>query len=239
MGLWEEGMKHSSKRHRANVKLVDRTKKYALPEAVAVLLKSAKPKFDETVELSIQLGVNPKKADQQVRGTMVLPNGTGKTIRILVIAKGEAISEALKAGADFAGFEDMISKVQGGWLDFDTVVATPDVMREVGKLGKILGTKGLMPNPKAGTVTNNVTQAIREIKAGRVEYRVNNEGLVNCGVGKISFGQEKINENAKFAIETVLRAKPPGAKGQYMKAVAISSTMGPGCKLDLAQFSAK
>lgn len=232
-------MRKPSKRHLANGKLVDPTKKYVLSEAVDGMMKSAKTKFDETVELSIQLGVNPKKADQQVRGTMVLPHGTGKAIRILVIAKGEAISEALKSGADFAGFEDMIAKVQGGWLDFDTVVATPDVMRDVGKLGKILGTKGLMPNPKAGTVTNNVAQAIKEIKAGRVEYRVNNEGLVNFGAGKVSFGKEKIEENAKFAIETVLRAKPPGAKGHYMKSVALSSTMGPGFKLDLTQFSDK
>lgn len=232
-------MRKPSKRYQANVKLVDTAKKYQLPEAVDTMLQAAKTKFDETVELSIQLGVNPKKADQQVRGTMVLPHGTGKTIKILVIAKGEKITEALQAGADFAGFEDMIAKVQGGWLEFDTVVATPDVMREVGKLGKILGTKGLMPNPKAGTVSNNIAQAIKEIKAGRVEYRVNNEGLVNFGVGKISFGKDKIFENAKFAVETVLRAKPSGAKGHYMKNVAISSTMGPGMKLDLAQFTTK
>jgi large subunit ribosomal protein L1 len=232
-------MRKPSKRYQANVKLVDPAKKYQLSDAVTVMLSAAKTKFDETVELSIVLGVNPKKADQQVRGTMVLPHGTGKKTKILVIAKGEKITEALQAGADFAGFEDMITKVQGGWLDFDTVVATPDVMREVGKLGKILGTKGLMPNPKAGTVTNNLSQAINEIKAGRVEYRVNNEGLVNFGLGKISFGQDKIFENAKFAVETVLRAKPSGAKGHYMKSVAISSTMGPGMKLDLNQFTTK
>lgn len=232
-------MKQPSKRHRANLKLIDRTRKYPLGEAVDGLIKASKAKFDETVELSIVLGVNPKKADQQVRGTMVLPHGTGKKVRILVITKGENINAALQAGADHAGFEDMIAKVQGGWLEFDTVLATPDVMREVGKLGKVLGTKGMMPNPKAGTVTQNVPQAIAEIKAGRLEYRVNNEGLVNIGVGKLSFGQEKIFANAKFAVETVLRAKPPGAKGQYMKSVAISSTMGPGFKLDLTQFSAK
>lgn len=232
-------MQQPSKRHRANLTLSDRTKKYPLGEAVDGLIKAAKAKFDETIELSIVLGVNPKKADQQVRGTMVLPNGTGKKVRILVITKGENISAALQAGADHAGFEDMIAKVQTGWLEFDTVLATPDVMREVGKLGKVLGTKGMMPNPKAGTVTANIPQAITEVKAGRLEYRVNNEGLVNIGVGKLSFGQEKILANAKFAVETVLRAKPSGAKGHYMKSVAISSTMGPGFKLDLTQFSAK
>jgi large subunit ribosomal protein L1 len=232
-------MQHPSKRHAANLKLVDRDKKYPLADAVAGLIKAGKAKFDETIELSIVLGVNPKKADQQVRGTMVLPNGTGKKVRILVLTKGENINVALQNGADHAGFEDMIAKVQGGWMEFDTVVATPDVMREVGKLGKVLGTKGLMPNPKAGTVTANLPQALAEIKAGRLEYRVNDEGLVNIGVGKLSFGQEKILENAKFAVETVLRAKPSGAKGHYMKGVAITSTMGPGFKLDLTQFSAK
>jgi large subunit ribosomal protein L1 len=232
-------MQHPSKRHAANLKLVNRDKKYPLPEAVAGLIKASKAKFDETIELSIVLGVNPKKADQQVRGTMVLPHGTGKKVRILVLTKGENINVALQSGADFAGFEDMIAKVQGGWLEFDTVVATPDVMREVGKLGKVLGTKGLMPNPKAGTVTANLPQAISEIKAGRLEYRVNDEGLVNIGVGKLSFGQDKVLENAKFAVETILRAKPTGAKGHYMKGVAITSTMGPGFKLDLTQFSAK
>jgi large subunit ribosomal protein L1 len=228
-----------SKRTKTNAKLIDSAKLYSLTEAVDVMLKAAKPKFDETIELSIRLGVNPKKADQQVRGTMVLPHGTGKTIRILVITKGEKINEALQAGADFAGFEDIIAKVQGGWMEFDTVVATPDVMREVGKLGKVLGTKGLMPNPKAGTVTNNLVQAMQELRAGRVEYRVNNEGLVNFGAGKMSFGAEKIQANLKFAVETVLKAKPAGAKGQYMKSAAVSSTMGPGMKLDLVQFSTK
>jgi large subunit ribosomal protein L1 len=232
-------MSHISKRAAANAKLVEPAKHYTVAEAAAVMVKAAKTKFDETVELSIRLGVNPKKADQQVRGTMVLPHGTGKTVRTLVITKGEQINEALKAGADYAGFEDIIAKVQGGWLEFDTVVATPDVMREVGKLGKVLGTKGLMPNPKAGTVTTNIAKALQEIKAGRVEYRVNDEGLVNFGAGKISFGLEKIAENVRFAVETILKAKPAGAKGHYMKSVAVSSTMGPGMKLDLLQFSAK
>jgi len=232
-------MKKISKRHAANKKLVDRSKIYSLSEAIEVLDSVTKTKFDETVDVSVRLGVNPKKADQQVRGTMVLPHGTGKTKRILVITKGEKIKEATDAGADFAGYEDIIEKIQGGWLDFDVVIATPDVMRDVGKLGKILGTKGMMPNPKAGTVTQNVTQAIKEIKAGRIEYRVNNEGLVNMGVGKVSFGKDKIAENVKFAVETILKAKPSGAKGQYMKGVAISTTMGPGLRLDLSQFTAK
>ena len=232
-------MHHISKRAKANAKLVDPSKHYAVKDAVAVMVQAAKTKFDETVELSVRLGVNPKKADQQVRGTMVLPHGTGKTVKILVITKGEQINEALKSGADYAGFEDMITKVQGGWLEFDTVVATPDVMREVGKLGKVLGTKGLMPNPKAGTVTANIAKAIQEIKAGRVEYRVNDEGLVNFGAGKVSFGAEKIAENILFAVDTILKAKPSAAKGHYMKSVAVSSTMGTGMKLDLLQFSTK
>ncbi len=232
-------MRKTSKRHIANKQQVDRTKNYALPEAVELLTSASNTKFDETVEVSIRLGVNPKKADQQVRGTMVLPHGTGKTKKILVITKGEKINEAVQAGADYAGYEDMIAKVQSGWFDFDTVIATPDVMRDVGKLGKVLGTKGLMPNPKAGTVTQNITQAIKEVQAGRIEYRVNNEGLVNFGTGKVSFGGDKIVANAKFAVETILKAKPSGAKGHYMKAVAIASTMGPGLKLDLTQFKAK
>jgi large subunit ribosomal protein L1 len=232
-------MKKVSKRHVANAKLVDHAKLYTLEEAVKVLISAAKPKFDETVDLAIHLGINPKKADQQVRGTMVLPHGSGKSKKVLVITKGEKITEALQAGADFSGFEDMIEKIQGGWMDFEVVVATPDVMREVGKLGKTLGTKGLMPNPKAGTVTQNLTQAIKEIKAGRIEYRVQNEGLVNFGAGKISFGQEKLVENVRFAVETIVKAKPSGAKGHYMKSVAISSTMGPGMKLDLTQFTVK
>ncbi|MCK5241583.1 50S ribosomal protein L1 [bacterium] len=232
-------MRKISKRHVANKKLVERSKDYTLSEAIGILDSAGSPKFDESIDVSVRLGVNPKKADQQVRGTMVLPHGTGKSKRILVITKGENIKIATDAGVDYAGYEDMIQKVQGGWFDFDVVIATPDVMRDVGKLGKVLGTKGMMPNPKAGTVTQNVSQAIKEVKAGRIEYRVNNEGLVNFGVGKMSFGKEKILENTKLAVETILRAKPPGAKGQYMKGVAISSTMGPGLKLDVSQFSAK
>lgn len=232
-------MSKPSKRHTANNKLVDRAKLYTLDDAIKILVNASKAKFDETVDVSIHLGVNPKKADQQVRGTMVLPHGSGKSKKVLVITKGENITVALQAGADYAGFEDVIEKIQGGWMEFDIVVATPDVMREVGKLGKTLGTKGMMPNPKAGTVTQNVAQAIKEIKAGRVEYRVQNEGLVNFGVGKLSFGDQKLVENTRFAVETILKAKPSGAKGTYMKSVAISSTMGPGMKLDVAQFSSK
>jgi large subunit ribosomal protein L1 len=230
-------MRKSSKRHRATLAAVDRTQLHELKGAIGALLQVQKTKFDESVDLSVRLGVNPKKADQQVRGTMVLPHGSGKKKRILVITKGENIQVAKDAGADFAGFEDRIDQVQKGWMDFDVVVATPDVMREVGKLGKILGTKGMMPNPKAGTVTQNIPQAIKEIKAGRIEYRVNNEGLVNFGVGRASFGEEKLIENARFAMETIIKAKPSGAKGQYIKSIAISTTMGPGLKLELTQFT--
>ena len=232
-------MKKLSKRHAANKKLVDPEKVYALPEAVDVLLKCGQTKFDQTINISMRLGINPKKADQQLRGTMVLPHGTGKVKKILVIAKGEKIKEASDAGADYVGFEDMIAKIQGGWLDFDVVIATTDVMRDLGKVGKILGTKGLMPNPKAGTVTQNVSQAVSEVKAGRVEYRVNDEGLINLGIGKISFGKDKIVDNVQYVVDTILKAKPATAKGHYMKSIALSSTMGPGMRLDLAQFAAK
>lgn len=232
-------MRKLSKRVQENKKSMDRTKLHSLDEAIELLSNAKKAKFDESLEVSIRLGVNPKKADQQVRGTMVLPHGTGKSKRICVITKGENITAAQEAGADYAGFEEIIEKIQGGWFEFDTVIATPDVMREVGKLGKTLGTKGMMPNPKAGTVAQNVTQAIKEVKAGRVEYRVNNEGLVNLGVGKVSFGQDKMKDNAKFAVETILKAKPSGAKGQYMKAVYLSTSMGPGFRVDLTQFSNK
>ncbi len=232
-------MSKISKRVLENKKMMDRTTLKSLDEAIDFLMSAKKAKFDESLEVSIRLGVNPKKADQQVRGTMVLPHGTGKSKRICVITKGENIAAAKEAGADYAGFEDIIEKIQGGWFEFDTVIATPDVMREVGKLGKILGTKGMMPNPKAGTVAQNVSQAIKEVKAGRVEYRVNNEGLVNLGIGKISFGKGKMVDNTKYAVETILKAKPSGAKGQYMKAVALSTSMGPGVRLELTQFSTK
>jgi large subunit ribosomal protein L1 len=208
---------------------------YPLAEAVAVVQKGAFAKFDETVEVAMRLGVDPKHADQMVRGTIVLPHGLGgKSRRVLVIASGEKLKEAQDAGADHAGGDDMVAKIQEGWLDFDAVVATPDMMRLVGRLGKVLGPRGLMPNPKTGTVTFDVGKAVSEIKAGKVEYRVDKTGIVHAPVGKVSFGPEKLFENAKSLIESVMRARPAAAKGRYVKSIALSSTMGPGVRVDLA-----
>jgi large subunit ribosomal protein L1 len=209
---------------------------YALPEAVETVAKSAFAKFDETVEVALRLGVDPKHADQMVRGTVVLPHGLGgKSKRVLVIASGEKLKEAQDAGADFVGGDDMVAKIQGeSWLDYDAIVATPDMMKSVGKLGKILGPRGLMPNPKTGTVTFEVGKAIREIKAGKVEYRVDKTGIVHAPVGKVSFGPSKLLDNAKALIDSVLKAKPASAKGKYVKSIALSSTMGPGVRVDLA-----
>ncbi|MGH7738620.1 MAG: 50S ribosomal protein L1, partial [bacterium] len=202
-----------SKRQRKNYELVDRNKSYPLTEAVDLLKKVAPAKFNETVELHIRLGVDPKKADQQVRGTVSLPHGTGKTLRVAVLAKGEKIKEAEAAGADFAGDNEFIDKIAGGFLDFDVLVATPDIMREIGKLGKVLGPKGLMPNPKAGTVTQNVGQAVKEIKAGKIEYRVDDQGICHAGIGKIQFSEAQIVENAQTLIRTLVAVKPASAKG--------------------------
>jgi large subunit ribosomal protein L1 len=209
---------------------------YALPEAVETVAKAAFAKFDETVELAMRLGVDPKHADQMVRGTVVLPHGLGgKSKRVLVIASGEKLKEAQDAGADFVGGEDMVAKIQSeSWLDYDAIVATPDMMKSVGKLGKILGPRGLMPNPKTGTVTFEVARAIREIKAGKVEYRVDKTGIVHAPVGKVSFGPTKLLDNTKALIDSVLKAKPASAKGKYVKSIALSSTMGPGVRVDLA-----
>jgi large subunit ribosomal protein L1 len=215
-------------------------RKYKLEEAVPLLQKIKYAKFDETVELHMRLGVDPKHADQMVRGTVVLPNGLGKSKRVLVIASGEKVSEAEKAGADFAGGEEMVSKIQQeNWLDFDAVVATPDMMRHVGKLGKILGPRGLMPNPKTGTVTMDVTQAVKEIKAGKVEYRVDKTGIIHAPVGKISFGSDKLVENAATLIQSVIKAKPAAAKGKYVKSVTLCSTMSPGVDLDISAMETK
>ncbi len=212
---------------------------YPLPEAVAVVHKSAFAKFDETVEIALRLGVDPKHADQMVRGTVVLPHGLGgKTKRVLVIASGEKLKEAQDANADHVGGDDMVAKIQEGWLDFDAVVATPDMMKSVGSLGKVLGPRGLMPNPKTGTVTFEVGKAIREIKAGKVEYRVDKTAIVHAPIGKISFGPEKLLDNAKLIIDSILKAKPASAKGRYVKSVALSSTMGPGVRVDLASIEA-
>ena len=219
----------------AKAREVARTKpQYALPEAVATVTKTAFAKFDETVEVALRLGVDPKHADQMVRGTVILPHGLGgKAKRVLVVASGEKLKEAEDAGADFVGGEDMVAKIQQEqWLDFDAMVATPDMMKSVGKLGKILGPRGLMPNPKTGTVTFEVGKAIKEIKAGKVEYRVDKTAIVHAPIGKVSFGPDKLLENARAIIDSVIKAKPAAAKGKYVKSIAVSSTMGPGVKVD-------
>src|SRR5512136_1273542 len=209
-------------------------KRYPLEEAVALLKKVSYAKFDETVEVAMKLGVDPKHADQMVRGTVVLPNGLGKSKRVIVIASGEKVKEAKDAGADEVGGEDIVERIAGGWMDFDAVVATPDLMRSVGKLGKVLGPRGLMPNPKTGTVTFEVGKAIREIKAGKVEFRVDKTGIIHAPVGKVSFGPDKLLENAKTLIDSVIKARPAAAKGKYVRSIALSSTMGPGVRVDLA-----
>jgi len=213
-------------------KNIDLTKEYPIEEAVALVKDNSFTKFDETVDLAINLGVDPRKSDQMVRGTVVLPHGTGKTARVVVFAKGEKEKEAKDAGADFVGAEDLVEKMQQGWLDFDSVVATPDIMGLVGKLGKVLGPRGLMPNPKLGTVTFDVAKAVKDIKAGKVDYKVEKAGIVHVPVGKVSFDKEKLLENASEIIKSVSKAKPSTSKGRYIKKVTISSTMGVGVKVD-------
>ena len=223
------------KKYRKAKEVVAAKPTYPLPEAVATVAKSAFAKFDETVEVAMRLGVDPKHADQMVRGTVVLPHGLGgKSKKVLVIASGERLKEAQDAGADHVGGDDMVQKIQEGWLDFDAVVATPEMMKSVGRLGKVLGPRGLMPNPKTGTVTLEVAKAVREIKAGKVEFRVDKTAIIHAPVGKVSFGPEKLLENAKTLIDTVIKAKPAAAKGRYVKSIALSSTMGPGVRVDLA-----
>jgi|SRR5581483_5777796 len=226
-------MAKSSKRHRAAVEKVDRNQRYAIEEAMRLALESPAAKFDETVELAVRLGVDPRQADQNVRGTCQLPHGTGKSIRVAVFAKGEKAREAEEAGADFVGADDLAAKITGeNWLEFDKAIATPDMMGVVGKLGKVLGPRGLMPNPKVGTVTMNVAQAVRELKAGKVEYRVEKAGIVHVPIGKRSFGAEKLLDNANAVLTSLVRAKPSSAKGTYLKSVALATTMGAGVKVD-------
>ena len=218
-------------------KLVE-TKPYKLAEAAEILRKAHFAKFDETVDLVVNLGVDPKHSDQVVRGTVVLPNGLGKSKRVLVIASGEKIREAQEAGADFVGGEDMVQKIQEGWTDFDAVIATPDMMKSAGRLGKVLGPRGLMPNPKTGTVTFEVAKAVKEIKAGKVEFRVEKAGIVHSPIGKISFDAQKLAENAQALLAAIQKAKPAAAKGKYVKKITLTSTMGPGIQIDLAEAEA-
>jgi large subunit ribosomal protein L1 len=223
-----------SKRYQEMQKKVDTTKQYTLDEALHLLQQCPKVKFDESVEISIKMGVDPKKSDQQVRGTVGLPNGTGKSLRVVVIAKGEKMQEAKQAGADEVGHEDLIERIKGGWTDFDALVATPDMMREVGKLGKVLGPRGLMPTPKAGTVTTDVAKAVQELKAGKVEFKVDKSGVINNMLGKVSFDKSSLLENITTFLTAVQRAKPSTAKGQYLKSMFLSTTMGPGLRIDMS-----
>ena len=224
------------KKYTDSFKLIDRSKQYDPEEAVSLVKQTAKAKFDETVEISVRLGVDPRHADQQVRGAVVLPNGTGKKVTVLVIAKGDKAAEATAAGAEYVGAEDMIAKIQGGWFDFDVVVATPDMMGLVGRLGRVLGPKGLMPNPKSGTVSMDVTKAVHDIKAGKVEYRVDKTAIIHCPVGKASFEADKLGENLRTLMEAIIKAKPAAAKGTYIRSAVLSSTMGPGIKLNSLKF---
>ena len=229
-------MKHG-KKYLASAQLIEPGKLYDAEEAVAVVVKTAAAKFDETVEIHVRLGVDSRHADQQVRGAVVLPNGTGKTVRTLVLAKGDKADAALAAGADFVGAEDMVAKIQNeNWLDFDVVIATPDMMGLVGRLGKVLGPRGLMPSPKAGTVTPDVAKAVTEAKAGKIEYRLDKTNIIHCPIGKVSFGPEKLQENFDALMGAIIKAKPAATKGQYIKSCVIATTMGPGVKLNVAKF---
>jgi len=230
-------MKKHGKKYRNAAEKVEAGRKYSLDDAVKKLKEIASAKFDETVELTMWLGVDPRKADQLVRGTLVLPHGLGRSKKVLVIAQGDKIKEAEEAGADFVGGEDMVTKIKGGWLEFDAVIATPDMMRLVGGLGKVLGPRGLMPNPKTGTVTFDVKTAVRETKAGKVEYRVDKTGVIHTAVGKVSFEADKITDNVRALIEAVVKARPSTAKGKYMKKVNIAATMSPGVLVDDAVFA--
>lgn len=232
-------MAHVGKKYQNALKLYDRAKRYSVEEATALVSKVSTTKFDGTVELAVRLGVNPRHADQMVRGAVVLPHGTGKTVRVLVFAKGDKIQEALTAGADYAGAEELVEKIQKeNWLEFDKTIATPDVMPLVGRIGRLLGTRGLMPNPKVGTVTFDVEKTVKELKGGRVEFRVEKAGIVHLGIGKLSFGPEKIKDNMLAVMEMLLKLKPSSAKGTYVKSVTLAPTMGPGVKVDVHQLLA-
>ena len=225
-------MNRRGKKYEEAKKKIDRNQRYGLEAGIQILKETAKAKFDESVDMAIRLGVNPKHSDQMVRGTIALPHGVGKAVRVLVFAKGEKEKEARDAGADFVGADDLVEKITGGWTDFDKAVATPDMMGTVGRLGKILGPRGLMPNPKVGTVTFEVSRAVKELKGGRVEFKVEKTGIVHTTVGKASFAPEKLKENVLALMDVIIRAKPASSKGTYLKSVAISTTMGPGIKLD-------
>ena len=231
-------MKHG-KKYNDSAKLIETGKFYDTEEAVAVAVKTGTAKFDETVEIHVRLGVDSRHADQQVRGAVILPNGTGKTVRTLVFAKGDKADAAKEAGADFVGAEDLVAKIQNeNWLDFDVVIATPDMMGVVGRLGKVLGPRGLMPTPKAGTVTPDVAKAVTEAKAGKIEYRLDKTNIIHCPIGKVSFGAEKLQENLDALMSAIVKAKPASTKGQYIKSCVIATTMGPGIKLNVAKFGA-
>ncbi len=230
-------MKHG-KKYNESATLIEKGKFYDAEEAVAIAVKTATAKFDETVEIHVRLGVDSRHADQQVRGAVVLPNGTGRTVRTLVLAKGDKIKEAEAAGADFVGAEELVAKIQNeGWLDFDVVIATPDMMGVVGRLGKILGPRGLMPTPKAGTVTPDVAKAVTEAKAGKIEYRLDKTNIIHCPIGKVSFGPEKLQENFDTLMDAIVKAKPAATKGQYVKSCVLATTMGPGVKVNVAKFA--
>lgn len=228
-------MGRPSKRNREIAASIDVQKTYGLKEAVALLKQCLPAKFDQTVEISLKLGVDPRRSDQSVRGTVSLPNGTGKTMKILVFAKGDKVKEALAAGADYAGHDELFEKVNNGWTDFDAVIATPDMMRDVGKLGKVLGPRGLMPTPKAGTVTTDIAKAVAELKAGKIEFKLDRHGTLNNGVGKLSFTADQLEENLRTYLTAVQRAKPASAKGHYLQSGVVSSTQGPGLKIDLRE----
>lgn len=232
-------MSKTAKKHSAAMQLIDRTKVYPLKAAVDVVKDAAYAKFDETVDIAVKLGVDPRHADQMVRGAVVLPNGLGKNVRVLVFAKGEKVKEAQEAGADYVGADDLVAKIQEGWFDFDTAIATPDMMGVVGKIGKLLGPRGLMPNPKVGTVTFEVGKAVKESKAGKVEFRVEKAGIVHAPVGKASFDADKLQGNILAIVEALVKAKPSAAKGTYIKKISLSATMGPGINLDISDVTSQ